>query len=139
MAKDFKRKTKVDQAIPTSSLPDIVFLLLIFFMVTTVFKEFTGLVVVLPDAKEITKLPGKRDVAYIWADRANTISIDDKLVQVSQINEIMWAKRNHPVNPTKVTSLRIDKQVKMKTVTDVQQELRKADCLFINYSAKPAN
>jgi biopolymer transport protein ExbD len=136
---NFKKKTKVEQAIPTSSLPDIVFLLLIFFMVTTVFKEFTGLQVTLPEAKEITKLPGKRDVAYIWADSRGAISIDDRIVEVRDISDIMWAKRNHPVNPTRVTSMRIDRNTRMKTVTDVQQQLRKADCLAVNYSAKPLN
>lgn len=135
----FSKKSEVGTEIPTSSLPDIVFLLLIFFMVTTVFKEFTGLPVVLPNAKEITKLPGKRDVAYIWADKNGAISIDDKIVRIPEIQDVMWAKRNAPVNATRVTSLRIDRLCRMKIVTDVQQELRKADCLAINYSAKLSN
>ncbi len=136
---EFKKKAEAEATIPTSALPDIVFLLLIFFMVTTVFKEFTGLQVTLPEAKQITKLPGKRDVAYIWIDRTSNISIDDKIVDVPQIFEIMWAKRNNPVNPTRVTSLRVDRKVKMGLLSDVQEELRKADCLSVNYSAKPSS
>ncbi len=136
---EFNKKAEAEATIPTSALPDIVFLLLIFFMVTTVFKEFTGLQVTLPEAKQITKLPGKRDVAYIWIDRTSNISIDDKIVDVPQIFEIMWAKRNNPVNPTRVTSLRVDRKVKMGLLSDVQEELRKADCLSVNYSAKPAS
>lgn len=132
----FNKKSTVDSEVPTSSLPDIVFLLLIFFMVTTVFKEFTGLQVKLPTAKEITKLPGKRDVAHIWADRRGLISIDDKIVEVPEIQGVMWELRSRAINPIRVSSMRIDKKVKMKTVTDIQQQLRKADCLAINYSAK---
>jgi len=66
----FKQKAKADPEIPSASMPDIVFMLLIFFMVTTVFKESSGLSVILPDAKKIEKLKGKRDIATIWADRA---------------------------------------------------------------------
>ncbi|RMD92864.1 MAG: biopolymer transporter ExbD [Calditrichaeota bacterium] len=136
---EFNRKSKVTTAIPTASLPDIVFLLLIFFMVTTVFKEFTGLQVKLPTAKQIEKLPGKRDVAYLWADAAGRISIDDKLVQISDIADIMYRKRSDPLHPLKVVSMKIDAKVKMGLVTDIQEELRKADALNINYSAKPAS
>ncbi len=44
-----KKKSKVSDKIPTSSMADIAFLLLIFFLVTTVFDEEIGLQVVLPD------------------------------------------------------------------------------------------
>lgn len=139
MPMKFTRKSKVTTGIPTASLPDIVFLLLIFFMVTTVFKEFTGLQVKLPTAKQIEKLPGKRDVAYIWADAAGRISIDDKLVQISDIADIMYKKRADRLHPLKVVSMKIDAKVKMGLVTDIQEELRKADALNINYSAKAAS
>jgi biopolymer transport protein ExbD len=138
MALEFKRKSKVTTAIPTASLPDIVFLLLIFFMVTTVFKEFSGLQVKLPTAKQIEKLPGKRDVAYLWADAAGRVSIDDKIVDIGEIQKIMYQKRLDPVHPLKVVSMKIDAKVKMRLVTDIQEELRKADALNVNYSAKPA-
>lgn len=137
MPMEFSRKSKVTTGIPTASLPDIVFLLLIFFMVTTVFKEFSGLQVKLPTAKQIEKLPGKRDVAYVWADAGGRISIDDKLVRVEEIRDIMYRKRSDPLHPLKVVSMKIDQKVKMGQVTDIQEELRKADALNVNYSAKP--
>jgi len=138
MALEFKRKSKVTTGIPTASLPDIVFLLLIFFMVTTVFKEFSGLQVKLPTAKQIEKLPGKRDVAYLWADAAGRVSIDDKLVEINEIQKIMYQKRLDPVHPLKVVSMKIDAKVKMGLVSDIQEQLREADALNVNYSAKPA-
>lgn len=139
MPAKFEKKSKVESGIPTASLPDIVFLLLIFFMVTTVFKEFTGLQVKLPSAKQIEKLPGKRDIAYLWADRAGNISIDDKLVRVKDIRDIMYTKRADPLHPLKAVSMKIDERVTMGVVTDIQEQLRKADALNVNYAAKPSS
>lgn len=130
----FERKQKIKSDIPTASMPDVVFLLLMFFMVSSVFKEYTGLPVNLPTAKQIQKLPGKRNVAYIWIDRDGKISIDDKLVSVSSISTLMYQKRVE--NPRIVVSMKNDKAAKMGVVTDVQQQLREADALRINYSAK---
>ena len=50
----FRRKSGVESKISTSSLPDIIFMLLIFFMVTTVLREFSGLPVTLPKAETVS-------------------------------------------------------------------------------------
>lgn len=134
----FEGKQKVKSGIPLASLPDIVFLLLIFFMVSSVFKEFSGLPIRLPDARKIEKLQGKRNVAYLWVSRDGMISIDDKLVNLRDVSKIMYQKRIDPMHPLKVVSLKIDKESKMGLVTDIHEELRDADALNINYSAKPA-
>lgn len=136
----FKTKSKVSSGIPTASMPDIVFMLLIFFMVSTVFKESNGLNVVLPAAKKIEKLPGKRDVAVIWADRSGRISIDDRLIQVSDIEPIIRTKARDELHPMKLVSLRIDKDVEMSKVTAIQEQLRSvgSTALNINYSTKTA-
>jgi len=76
----FQGKQKAEPGIPLSSLPDIVFLLLIFFMVSSVFKEFQGLPVTLPNARKIEKLQGKRDVAYLWISEDGEVSIDARNV-----------------------------------------------------------
>ena len=131
---EFKKKEKGEPKIPTAAMPDIVFMLLLFFMVTTVFKEFTGLNVYLPTAKQIDKLPGKRNVSYIWLDRTGTISIDDKIVEVKQIAPLMYDKRVS--NPMIVVSLKIDQAADMEWVTGIHNQLREADALKVNYSAK---
>lgn len=132
----FEKKVSASSGIPTASLPDIVFMLLIFFMVSTVFKQASGLKVILPQAKKIEKLPGKRDVAYVYIDRSERISIDDRIVRIDDISAIMYAKRADELHPLKVTSLRIDRDVKMGLVNDVHEQLRAADALNVNYSAK---
>ena len=56
----FSKKTQISSEIPTASMPDIIFMLLVFFMVTTVLKEYSGLPVNLPKAKRIEKLKSKK-------------------------------------------------------------------------------
>jgi biopolymer transport protein ExbD len=137
MPMKFVKKSDVKPGIPLASLPDIVFLLLIFFMVSAVFKEFQGLPVKLPTAKQIEKLPGKRDVAFVWMDRNGRISIDDKIVHLDDVYDVMYSKRADPLHPLRVTSFKIDERLKMEQVYKLQEKMREADALNINYSAKP--
>lgn len=129
------RKTKTEGGIPTSSLPDIIFMLLIFFMVVTVLREFQGLKLLLPEAKQIAKLEGKKHVAHIWVTMDGTISIDDQIVNMDQVRTIMYEKISADLALT--TSLKADRQTTMDVITDVHQELREATALKLNYSAKP--
>lgn len=137
----FTKKSKAEAGIPTASMPDIIFMLLIFFMVSTVFKEFRGIPVRLPAARKIEKLPGKRNVAYIWADDRGRVSIDDKFVEIREINKLMYEKMRDPVSPLRVVSLKIDERADMGFVSKIQEELREAGgtALNVNYSTKTAS
>jgi biopolymer transport protein ExbD len=132
-----ERKNKISTAIPSASLPDIIFMLLIFFMVATVFKQFAGLKVSLPDAEMVKKIPGsKRHIVTIWIDRNNQVVCDDfKISKTSNLRNILYEKR--VADPQMIVALKIDKESKMAIVNDVQQEMRKADALRLNYSAIP--
>ena len=128
-----KKRASSKQSIPTASLPDIVFMLLLFFMVTTTLREFDLKVnFKLPEAKAIEKIENKRLVQYLWVGNDGRIQINDNIVTLDQIEKIMYAKRVSL--PNVIVSLRIDKNSDMGVVTDIQQELRKASCLRINYS-----
>ncbi len=129
----FKKKEQAIPQIPMTSMPDIVFMLLLFFMVATVFKEVTGLPVVLPFARQIEKLPGKHNIAYIYIDHNQQIAVDDQLLACDQLAEVMAQKQRE--NPRLVVSLKVDREVGMGLVSDVQQQLRKAGVLRICYSA----
>ncbi|KUO62311.1 biopolymer transporter ExbD [bacterium BRH_c32] len=131
----FKKKRASSTAgIPTSSLADIVFMLLLFFMVTTTLREVDVLVKFkLPEAKAIEKIENKRLVSYVWVGTDGRIQVNDSLTKLEEIQKIMYAKRT--ALPNIIISLRIDKGSDMGIVTDIQQELRKASCLRINYSA----
>ncbi len=126
------RKTQSSSEISTSSLPDIIFMLLIFFMVTTVMREFEGLDVVLPRAKNIEKLESKRHTSYIWSTKDGLISVDDKLVNVPDLGEVMYGKISR--DPKLTVSLKADENSIMETLTDIHTQLKKAQALKLNYS-----
>ena len=129
-----KKRASTKQEIPTASMPDIIFMLLLFFMVTTTLREVEVLVhFTLPEAKAIEKIENKRLISYIWVGKDGRIQINDSLVKLDEIQDIMYAKRQ--ALPNVIVSLRVDKNTDMGLVTDIQQELRKAYCLRINYSA----
>jgi len=136
MAIKIEKKTKMKIGIPTASMPDIIFQLLIFFMVSTVLREFQGLKVDLPEASKIEKLPTKRHVTTIWVDRFNNSVIDD--VSIKKLTDLRTIVYNKLVDdPQLIVSLRVDHRADMGIVNDIQQELRKANSLRINYSALP--
>ena len=127
------RKTKESNEISTSSLPDIIFMLLIFFMVTTVMREFEGLDVILPRAKTIEKLESKRHTSYVWATKDGLISVDDQIVNIANLGDLVYQKITK--DPKLTISLKSDENSLMKTISSVHTELRKAQALKLNYSA----
>lgn len=134
MSKFKKKQAATKQSIPTASLPDIIFMLLIFFMVSTVLREFDVKVKYsLPSAVQIEKIDNKRLVTYIWVGNDGRVQIDDNLILIPEIQSIAGLKRQQV--PNVIMSLRIDEGSKMGIVTDIQQQLRKGDALRINYSA----
>ncbi len=130
-----KKRASTKQEIPTASMPDIVFMLLLFFMVSTTLREVDVMVQFkLPEAKAIEKIENKRLISYIWVGNDGRIQLNDNIVQIKDIQKIMYKKRQEL--PNVIVSLRIDKNAQMGIVTDIQQELRKADARRINYSAR---
>ena len=131
---NFSRKTQLSSEIPTSSMPDIIFMLLIFFMVTTVLREYSGLPVNIPKAEKIEKLKGKRHTAHIWVSKEGLVSINDRLFAVQDVAKIMYEKRVS--DPQLVVSLKADEEAKMELISSIHEELREADALKLNYSTK---
>ncbi|MBT3216773.1 MAG: biopolymer transporter ExbD [Candidatus Marinimicrobia bacterium] len=132
----FARKTQLDTEIPTASMPDIIFMLLIFFMVTTVLREYSGLPIELPRAKRIEKLKSKRHTSHIWVSKDGLVSIEDKLYDVKSVRNVMYEKRVS--DPQLTVSLKADGSAKMELISGLHIELRKADALKLNYSTKTA-
>lgn len=143
-----KNKSDKNPEISTASLPDIIFMLLFFFMVSTVLRDKNPLVkTVVPKATELTRLKKKSWVSYINIGpptnpskfgTAPRIQLNDSFAETGDIIE--WVEnerlqREERVRPYITWSLKVDKSVKMGIVTDVKQELRKANALKINYSA----
>ena len=130
----FIRKTTLSTEIPTASMPDIIFMLLIFFMVTTVLREYSGLPIEIPKAKRIEKLKSKRHTSHIWISKEGLISIEDRLFNMKNVRNIIYDKR--VADPQIVISLKADEQARMGLIAGFHNELRKADALKLNYSTK---
>jgi biopolymer transport protein ExbD len=92
MAK-FKKKASTESKIPTSSMADIAFLLLVFFMVTTVLKLEEGLPIALPKAEAAQDIP-REHVLHVWVDRVGKISINDMLVTVGSVEGIVAQRQS---------------------------------------------
>ena len=126
------RKNKQKSEISTSSLPDIIFMLLIFFMVTTVMREFEGLDIVLPRAEKIEKLESKRHTVHMWITKDGLISVNDRIVDIKNLGNVM---ANRIAQDPKITvSLKSDDQSRMQLITEVHTQLRNAQALKLNYS-----
>ncbi|MCK4880266.1 MAG: biopolymer transporter ExbD [Bacteroidales bacterium] len=156
MSKFTRKKGKGLPSINTSSLPDIVFMLLFFFMVATTMRETEVQVKVkVPEATEVKKLEKKSLVSYIYIGRPIAhvaklygteplIQLNDKLVSVEgipyeSIQDFVLFEREKLPEADKnkmVMSLRIDENIPMGKVDDVKRALRRAKALIINYSAR---
>lgn len=133
----FNKKMKINVAVPTASMPDIIFMLLIFFMVATVMKQYSGLKVKLPDAVKIQKVPvSKRHIVTIWADTNDKIVCDDyNLKDIKNLRNIVYQKLVK--DPQIQVVLKIDENANMGFVNKIHQELRKANALKVHYFARP--
>lgn len=146
MSRFKKGGDKETPAVSTASLPDIIFMLLFFFMVTTVMRETELLVKVNPtSAKEVSKLEKKSLVSFIYIGEpvqgklgTNTrIQLNDAFGTVDDISDFIAVEkeaRDEADRKFLTTSLKVDKDTKMGIVTDVKQELRKVGAFKINYS-----
>ena len=128
------RKTHTSKEVSTASMPDIIFMLLVFFMVTTVMREFEGLDVLMPRAKMIEKLESKRHTAYIWATKDGLISVNDRIISINGLSGIMYERM--VADPKITVSLKSDENATMKLITDIHTQLREANALKLSYAAK---
>ena len=143
----FRKKKKGMPGISTASLPDIVFMLLFFFMVTTVMRE-TELKIKtpkLPQADQIKKLERKSLVSYIYVGKSkdgtggDKIQLNDRISNVSDIKSFIFSERaTHAEEeiPYLTTSIKADMEANVGTITDIKQELRDINALKINYSTR---
>ena len=147
MAKFRKEGKKEVPQVSTSSLPDIVYMLIFFFMITTTMRDVELKVKAspLPKATEIQKLEHKALVSsiYIGAPRdsklgtESRIQLDDAFATPADIADWIQKERdsrNPADSPLLTTALKVHKDTRMGVVTDVKQELRKVGAFRINYT-----
>jgi biopolymer transport protein ExbD len=108
-------------------------MLLVFFMVTTVMREFEGLDVLMPRAKMIEKLESKRHTAYIWATKDGLISVNDRIISMNGLSSVMYERM--VADPKITVSLKSDENATMKLISDIHTQLREANALKLSYAA----
>lgn len=144
MSAHFKKKSaQTKQEIPTASMPDIIFILLVFFMVVTVMRTTDMLVLLrIPQAEAVEKIDQKRLIQYVYVGPEilesgqygdPAVQVDDAIVRdLPQLRQLMFQRLR--VEPRTIISMRVDNEVETGVLYDVQQEFREAEALRINYS-----
>ena len=143
----FKKKTQVKQDIPTSSMPDVVFMLLFFFMVTTELRK-TAVDVQqrIPQATQLRKLQRKSLVTNLYIGEPKKseqfgaepkIQAEDVFIEPSDI--VLWVNREKDKLPENereqlTVAMKVDSEAKRGIIADVETELRKANARKILYS-----
>ena len=132
------KKNKPKSTVSTASMPDIIFMLLIFFMVTTVMKTFDGLKVEDPSAEKIEKLENRKNVIYIWQTKDGSVCVDDQtLTNINDISEILKFKLESSINAGKmVVQFKADQNTTMELIQKIHTECREANALKLSYAAK---
>ncbi len=151
MAKFKKDSKKETPAISTASLPDIVFMLLFFFMVSTTMREVTLMVQNnMPQATQIAKLEKKSLVSNIYVGKPTIqyqkaygteprIQLNDRFATLQELGAFVAAEREARKEEDRnsiTNNLKIQSSTTMGIVTDIKQELRKANSLRINYGSR---
>lgn len=130
----FQRKSKASDQIPSSSLADIAFLLLIFFMVTTVFRKETERNIEWPDAAATQQIDEKRqNIMYVWVEQSGQVFINDRPVEMSDVSNLVapaWSESGRRLR----ISLRADARVPYRYIDAVQQEIKDAGAIYVVFA-----
>ncbi|WP_299062853.1 biopolymer transporter ExbD [uncultured Polaribacter sp.] len=146
----FRKKKKGMPAVNTAALPDIVFMLLFFFMVTTTMRE-TDLKIEnprLPSATEVKKLEHKSLVSTIYVGKSNDVArhgtsynriqLNDKIASADEVPAFIINARSKVSEaevPFMTTSIKADRESSVGVITDIRLKLRDVNALKISYSA----
>ena len=138
----------------TSSLPDLIFTMLFFFMIVTTMREVTLMVQFRsPQATELEKLEKKSLVTFIYIGKPTKelqakmgeetrIQLNDRFADVNEVGNYIYQERENMKEsdqPFMQVSIKADKETKMGIITDVKQALRQSYALNITYSAAQRN
>jgi biopolymer transport protein ExbD len=136
-----QKKTKVSDEIPTSSMADIAFLLLIFFLVTTVFPKDKGLAIVLPE-EGVTAQVSQKNIMHIIVQPNCTVEVkrgEATNVQTLRAEDVQGVWRQAAAdNPNLIAAVKTDPNAPYKCMVDVLDALHlaKADKISLQMLEK---
>jgi biopolymer transport protein ExbD len=144
-------KKKESRGMPemnTSSLPDLIFTILFFFMMVTTMREVTLKVKTdIPAGTELEKLEKKSVVSHIFVGpptdnlraqfgNSTRIQVNDRYIEAREVMDFIAQERQRMTNQAEqVVSIKADKSTQMGYIIDIKEVLRKSWALRINYSA----
>ena len=131
----FKKKSGSDSTIPTSSMADIAFLLLIFFMVTTVFRKERDRDIEWTNAEATEKIDEKRkNILHIWIQRDGSVWINDVLTAFEEISEVV--RPIYAENREIVVAIRGDSEVPYQQINTITEELQAAGAVRVTFATR---
>jgi len=132
----FSRKSSASDKIPDSSLADIAFLLLIFFMVTTVFRTDKEQDIIWPQAEATEKIDEKRDdILNIWLTQGGEVFINDQPLTMQQVRPLvapLYAASDRRL----VVSIRSDRDVPYRLIDEMQEQLKAAGVVRVVFATE---
>jgi len=143
----YQKKNSTDSEVPTAALPDIIFMLLFFFMVSTIMRDTEVKVKQeLPRAEQLVKLERKDLIVNIYVGKPKSamlgteplIQADGTYIKLERLGTWIREVRSNLEESEKkqlTISLKVDKDVRMGLVIDIQAELRKVDARKIIYQS----
>ena len=131
----FSRKSGAESEIPTSSMADIAFLLLIFFMVTTVFRKEQKRHIEWVDAEATQKIDEKRkNIVHIWVEQNSDIYINDQLIALDDVAAII--RPLYAENRELVVALRGDREVPYQRINGITEQLQGAGAVRVTFATR---
>lgn len=132
----FGRRSRISDEIPNSSLSDIAFLLLIFFMVSTVFAIEEGLLLQLPSKEGVVKKIARKNIMRVTAYPDGAVTIDDEPVSVAEVRARV--EQAMADNPKVVIVVETHREARYGLMVDVLDELKLAQATRISLKALEA-
>ena len=133
-----QRKSKAATEIPSSSMADIAFLLLIFFMVSTVFQSDKNRDIEWAEAQAIEKIDKKqKDILNVWVERTGAVYMNDVQFPMDEVADVVF-----PIsvaNRDLVVSIRSDRNTPYHFIDQLQRELQAAGALKVMFAAELEN
>ena len=148
----WKKSTREMPEMNTSSLPDLIFTILFFFMIVTTMREVTLKVkFVVPAGTELEKLEKKSAVSFIYVGpptdqlraqfgSTTRIQLNDRYAEPSEVMDFIYQERQSMSDQTaQVVSIKADQKTQMGYITDIKEVLRRSWALKVNYSSTHRN
>ncbi|MGD8495614.1 MAG: biopolymer transporter ExbD [Gemmatimonadales bacterium] len=131
----FERKSNASEEIPSSSLADIAFLLLIFFMVSTVFRKERDVPIDWTNAEATQKIDEKRkNILHLWVDQEGEVFINDNLVPHDKIAAVV--RPIYAQNRNLVIAIRGDRDVPYSQINEITEQLKQSGAVRVTFATR---